>query len=251
MRRVGVRKIGRFSRTKSSVLIISTNHTYIIMDFNKSHLAPEGTIRFTAEEALGELAETLSSSNAARDRFIVAVGQLEDQFERDIAEFDAEVARIPPSLAHLLKSKELKRKERFDQRNSRKRLGLGDDVVSIASSSRASQRGPVSAVVGNEKSKLQARHVILTETEKMRQYEAELRRKLESSMTDQERNETSSALLRLQIANADKLVDMITAYRPSLNPKKRSRGGSQTVEEILSEVRASRASRNAEAIKTI
>ena len=143
MRRVGVRKIGRFSRSReSSVLTISTNHTYIIMDFNKSHLAPEGTIRFTAEEALGELAETLSSSNAARDRFIVAVGQLEDQFERDIAEFDAEIASIPPSLAHLLKSKELKRKERFDQRNSRKRLGLGDDVVSIASSSRASQRSP-------------------------------------------------------------------------------------------------------------
>ena len=228
---------------------ISTN--YSIMDFNKSHLAPESTIRSTAEEALGELAETLSSSSAARDRFIVAVGHLEDRFECDVAELDAEVASIPPSLAHLLKSKELKskelkRKERFDQRNSRKRLGLGDDVVSIASSSRASQRGPVSAVVGNEKSKLQARHVILTETEKMRQYEAELRRKLESSMTDQERNETSSALLRLQIANADKLVDMITAYRPSLNPKQRSRGGSQTVEEILSEVRASRASRNAE-----
>lgn len=218
---------------------ISTN--YSIMD-----LAPESTIRSTAEEALGELAETLSSSNAARDRFIVAVGHLEDRFECDVAELDAEVASIPPSLAHLLKSKELKRKERFDQRNSRKRLGLGDDVVSIASSSRASQRGPVSAVVGNEKSKLQARRVILTETEKMRQYEAELRRKLESSMTDQERNETSSALLRLQIANADKLVDMITAYRPSLNPKQRSRGGSQTVEEILSEVRASRASRNAE-----
>ena len=216
------------------------------MDFNKSHLAPESTIRSTAEEALGELAETLSSSNAARDQFIVAVGQLEDRFEQDIVELDAEVASIPPSLAHLLKSKELKKKERSDQRSSRKRLGLGDDVVSIASSSRVSQRGPVSTAVGDEKSKLQARHFILGEMEKMRQYEAELRRKLESSMPDQERNETSSALLRLQIANADKLVDMITAYRPSLNPKKRSRGGSPTVEEILSEVRASRASKNTE-----
>ena len=218
------------------------------MDFNKSHLAPESTIRSTAEEALGELAETLSSSNAARDQFIVAVGQLEDRFEQDIVELDAEVASIPPSLAHLLKSKELKRKERSDQRNSRKRLGLGDDVVSIASSSRVSQRDDKSKLQArhDEKSKLQARHVILGEMEKMRQYEAELRRKLESTMPDQERNETSSALLRLQIANADKLVDMITAYRPSLNPKKRSRGGSPTVEEILSEVRASRASRNAE-----
>ena len=218
------------------------------MDFNKSHLAPESTIRSTAEEALGELAETLSSSNAARDQFIVAVGQLEDRFEQDIVELDAEVASIPPSLAHLLKSKELKRKERSDQRNSRKRLGLGDDVVSIASSSRVSQRDDKSKLQArhDEKSKLQARHVILGEMEKMRQYEAELRRKLESTMPDQERNETSSALLRLQIANADKLVDMITAYRPSLNPKTRSRGGSPTVEEILSEVRASRASKNTE-----
>jgi len=184
------------------------------------------------------------------NRFFVAVGQLEDQYERDIAEFDAKVASIPSSLAHLLKSKELKRKERSDQRNSRKRLGLGDDTLSVASSSRGSRRGSVSAVVGDEKSKLQTRHVILAEMEKMRQYEGELRRKLESSMTDQERNETSSALLRLQIANADKLVDMIAAYRPSLNPKKRSRGGSQTVEEILSEVRASRASMNTEEQKT-
>ena len=223
-----------------------TTRSYSIMDFNKTHLAPESTIRSTAEEALGELTEPLSSSNAARDRFIVAVGQLEDRFEQDVAELDAEVASIPPSLAHLLKSKELKKKERSDQRSSRKRLGLVDDVVSIASSSRVSQRGPVSTAVGDEKSKLQARHFILGEMEKMRQYEAELRRKLESSMPDQERNETSSALLRLQIANADKLVDMITAYRPSLNPKKRSRGGSPTVEEILSEVRASRASKNTE-----
>ena len=224
----------------------------VIRDFNKSHLAPESTIRSIADEALGELTETLSSCNAARDRFVVHVGELYDRYEQDIAQLDAEVASIPPSLAHLLKSKELKRKERSDQRNSRKRLGLGDDAMSIASSSRLSQGadGTASALAGDGVNKLQSRQIIFDEMEKMGQYEAELRRKLlsesDETMTDQERRETASTLIRLQIANADKLVDMIASYKPSFGGKKRlgkSRSnGSQTVEEILSEVRASKAS---------
>ena len=213
----------------------------VIKDFNKSHLAPESTVRKIADEALGELAETLSSSNIARDRFVVNIGQLNDQYEHDISELDAKVASIPPSLAHLLKSKELKRKERSDQRNSRKRLGLGDDALSIASLSRASEL-PSAAVGGDKKNKLQTREIILAEMEKMNQYEMELKRKLLSNMTDQERKETATTLLRLQIANADKVVGMITSYRPSFNGMKRlnkTRDGSQTVEEILSELRAS------------
>ena len=224
----------------------------VIRDFNKSHLAPESTIRSIADEALGELTETLSSCNAARDRFVVNVGELYDRYEQDISQLDAEVASIPPSLAHLLKSKELKRKERSDQRNSRKRLGLGDDAMSIASSSRLSQGadGTASALAGDGVNKLQSRQIIFDEMEKMGQYEAELRRKLlsesDETMTDQERRETASTLVHLQIANADKLVDMIASYKPSFSGKKRlgksRRNGSQTVEEILSEVRASKAS---------
>ena len=214
----------------------------VIKDFNKSHLAPESTVRKIADEALGELAETLSSSNIARDRFVVNIGQLNDQYEHDISELDAKVASIPPSLAHLLKSKELKRKERSDQRNSRKRLGLGDDAVSITSLSRAAEL-PTAVMLGDEKNKFQTREIILAEMEKMNQYEVELKRKLLSNMTDQERKETATTLLRLQIANADKMVGMLTSYRPSFNGKKRwnkTRNGSQTVEDILREVRASR-----------
>jgi hypothetical protein len=220
----------------------------VIRDFNKSN-APESTIRSIADEALFELTETLSSSNAAIDRFVVNFGELNDHFEQDIAGLDAEVASIPPSLAHLLRSKKLKRKEQSDKRNSRKRLGLEDDVVSVASSSRASL--PAVAVGGNNK--LQSRQSILAEMEKMGQCESELQRKLlaasDLTMTDQERRETASTLLSLQIANADKLVNMITAYKPSFNAKKKrsnnkSRDGTQPVEEILSEVRASRAPRN-------
>ena len=215
----------------------------VIRDFHKSHLAPESTIQSIADEASEELAETLLSSNAVRDRFIVNLGQVNDRYEQDIADLDAKVASIPPSLAHLLKSKELKRKERSDQRNSRKRLGLGDDAVSITSLSRAGEL--TTAVVGtggDEKNKMQTREIILAEMEKMNQYEMELKRKLSSNMTDQERKETATTLLRLQIANADKMVGMITSYRPSFNGKKRlnkTRNGSQTVEEILSELRAS------------
>ena len=223
----------------------------VIRDFNKSHLAPESTIRSIADEALGELNETLLSSNAARDRFIGNVGQVNDRYEQDIAELNAKVASIPPSLAHILKSKEVKRKERSDQRNSRKRLGLGDDAVSVASSSRVSQgTGEVTSAVlaGNAKNKLQTRKMILAEMEKMNQYELELKRKLlsasGSNMTYQEQKETASTLLRLQIANADKMVGMMTSYRPSFNGKKRlnksMKHGSQPVEEILREVRASR-----------
>ena len=214
----------------------------VIRDFNKTHLASESTIQSIADEALGEVAETLLSSNAARDRFIVNLGQVNDRYEQDIADLDAKVASIPPSLAHLLKSKELKRKERSDQRNSRKRLGLGDDAVSMASLSRAGET-TAAVVAGDEKNKLQTREIILAEMEKMNQYEVELKRKLLSNMTDQERKETATTLLRLQIANADRMVSMITSYRPSFNGKKRwnkTRNGSQTVEDILREVRASR-----------
>ena len=214
----------------------------VIRDFHKSHLAPESTIQSIADEASEELAETLLSSNAVRDRFIVNLGQVNDRYEQDIADLDAKVASIPPSLAHLLKSKELKRQERIDQRNSRKRLGLGDDAVSVASLSRAGEI--TSAVVaGDEKNKLQSRETILAEMEKMNQYEVELKRKLLSNMTDQEQKETATTLLRLQITNADRMVSMITSYRPSFNGKKRwnkTRNGSQTVEDILREVRASR-----------
>lgn len=217
------------------------NSVQVIRDFNKTHLASESTIRSIVDEALGELAETLLSSKAARDRFIVNLGQVNDRYKQDIADLDAKVASIPPSLAHLLKSKELKRKERSDQRSSRKRLGLGDDAVSIGSWRVGELASAVLA--GDEKNKLQTREIILAEMEKMNQYEMELKRKLLSDMADQERKETATTLLRLQIANADRMVSLITSYRPSFNAKKRlnkTRNGSQTVEEILREVRASR-----------
>lgn len=67
----------------------------VIRDFNKTHLASESTIRSIADEALGELAETLLSSNTARDRFIVNLGQVNDRYKQDIADLDAKVASIP------------------------------------------------------------------------------------------------------------------------------------------------------------
>ena len=114
--------------------------------------------------------------------------------------------------------------------------------MSIGSSSRVGELASA-VMAGSEKDKLQSREIILAEMEKMNQYEMELKRKLLSNMTDQERKETATILLRLQIANADKIVGMISSYRPSFKGKKRlnkTRNGSQTVEEILREVRASR-----------
>lgn len=264
----------------------TTSNMISIREFNKSHLAPESTIIQVADEALYHINDALASSKQTRSDFSSKYSDILQQYELEIVQLDQELAKIPPSLASLLQSKQNKRKERASQRNSRSRLGLSgvgppglrrstrsgnqsSDDMSIASSRVSSKRNGSNPEEELLVDKLQARSLLFQQILTMREYELQLEKKLACdgtrsmsdvhdiiNMTERERKETTAALLRLQTSNSEKIVEMITTYKPRIThamPKAgASSGGSslqqlhvQSVRDIVDEAQAQASSSRA------
>mmetsp|Transcript_27270 Transcript_27270/g.54980 ORF Transcript_27270/g.54980 Transcript_27270/m.54980 type:complete len:332 (+) Transcript_27270:3426-4421(+) len=238
-----------------------------IREFNKSHLAPESTIIQVADDALYHINDALASSKQTRSDFITKYSDILQQYELEIVQLDQEVAKIPPSLASLIQSKKTKKKERASQRTSRSRLGLSgvgppglrrskgsgtgyqsSDNMSVASSRVSSKRTGSNSEEALLLDKLQARSLLFQQISTMREYELQFERKLACdgtrsmsdvhdiiNMTEQERRETTAALLRLQTSNSEKIVEMITTYKPRIThalPKAGASSGRSSLQQL-------------------
>ena len=241
---------------------ITTSNMASIRDFNKSHLAPESTIIKVTDESLYHVNEALASSSQARGDFRTKYSNIIHQYELDIAELDQELAKIPPSLASFMQSKDRRKTERAGQRNRRSRLGLSNksmrpanessDDVSIwsGSSSKRITSTNIRSKAGEGQDKVLARSQLLEQMSTMLEFETRLEKKLACSgrigVTDQERKETEAALLRLQTSNSEKIIEMITAYKPRINHaimKKDSALNAQSLRDIMDEAQAQESSR--------